>query len=298
MTNVSLAALSNELADLSAAHAPSVVQVLGARRPASGVIHGPDTIITNARALGREDGLHVRVNDADPVEADLAGWDPATGIAVLRTRAKLDIAPPGIAGSEPRVGQIVLALARSWSNALTASAGIVAVVGGPLRTGRRREIPRVIRVTAPMHDGFAGGALFDAAGFLTGITTAAVIRGFGVAIPASIVWTAVHQVLTVGTSRGFVGVAVQPVQLTGAQRPQGRERGLLVVGVTSGGPAEAAGVIVGDILLQFGDKPTESAEDLLDGLTGDLIGQKLQVRTLHGGLPRDVDVTVASRPRG
>jgi hypothetical protein len=56
----------------------------------------------------REDGLHVRVNDADPIEADLAGWDPATGIAVLRTRAKLDIAPPGIAGSEPRVGQIVL----------------------------------------------------------------------------------------------------------------------------------------------------------------------------------------------
>jgi len=298
MTNLSLASLSNELADLSAAHAPSVVQVLGARRPASGVIHGPDTIITNARALGREDGLHVRVNDADPIEADLAGWDPATGVAVLRTRAKLDIAPPGTAGSEPRVGQIVLALARSWSNALTASAGIVAVVGGPLRTGRRREIPRVIRVTAPMHDGFAGGALFDAAGFLTGITTAAVIRGFGVAIPASIAWTAAHQVLTVGTSRGFVGVAVQPVQLTGAQRTEGRERGLLVVGVTPGSPAEAAGVIVGDILLQFGDKPTESAEDLLDRLTGNLIGQKVQVRTLHGGLPRDVEVAVAGRPRG
>jgi len=298
MTNLSLASLSNELADLSAAHAPSVVQVLGGRRPASGVIHGPDTIITNARALGREDGLHVRVNDADPTEADLAGWDPATGIAVLRTRAKLEIAPPGIAASEPRVGQIVLALARSWSNALTASAGIVAVVGGPLRTGRRREIPRVIRVTAPMHDGFAGGALFDAAGLLTGITTAAVIRGFGVAIPASIAWTAAHQVLTVGTSRGFVGVAVQPVQLTGAQRTQGRERGLLVVGVTSGSPAEAAGVIVGDILLQFGDKPTESSEDLLDRLTGDLIGQKVQVRTLHGGLPRDVEVAVAGRPRG
>src|SRR5262249_14350418 len=152
--NLSLASLSNELADLSAAHAPSIVQVIGARRPASGVIHGVDTIITTARALGREDGLRVRVNDADPIEADLAGWDPATGIAVLRTRTKLEIAAPKIAESEPRVGQIVVALARSWSNALTASAGIVAIVGGPLRTGRRREISRVIRVTAPMHDGF------------------------------------------------------------------------------------------------------------------------------------------------
>jgi serine protease Do len=297
MTNLSLASLSNELADLSAAHAPSIVQVIGARRPASGVIHGADTIITTARALGREDGLRVRVNDADPIEADLAGWDPASAIAVLRSRTKLEIAPPKIAESEPRVGQIVVALARSWSNALTASAGIVAVVGGPLRTGRRREISRVIRVTAPMHDGFAGGGLFDGSGVLAGITTAAVIRGFGVAIPASIAWTAANQVLTVGTSRGFVGVAVQPVQLSAAQRTSGHERGLLVVGVTPGSPAEAAGVIVGDILLQFGDKPTESPEDLLDQLTGSLIGQKIQVRTLHGGLPRDVEVAVASRPR-
>jgi serine protease Do len=297
MTNLSLASLSNELADLSAAHAPSIVQVIGARRPASGVIHGTDTIITTARALGREDGLRVRVNDADPIEADLAGWDPASGIAVLRSRTKLEIAPPKIAESEPRVGQIVVALARSWSNALTASAGIVAVVGGPLRTGRRREISRVIRVTAPMHDGFAGGGLFDASGVLAGITTAAVIRGFGVAIPASIAWTAANQVLTVGTSRGFVGVAVQPVQLSAAQRTSGHERGLLVVGVTPGSPAEAAGVIVGDILLQFGEKPTESPEDLLDQLIGNLIGQKIQVRTLHGGLPRDVEVAVASRPR-
>jgi S1-C subfamily serine protease len=297
MTNSSLVSLSTELADLSAAGAAAVVQVLGARRPASGVVHGPDTIITTARALGREDGLRVRVNDADPVETDLAGWDPATGIAVLRTRTKLDAAVLALAESEPRVGQIVLALARSWSNSLTASAGIVAVVGGPLRTGRRREISRVIRVTAPMHDGFAGGALLDASGRLSGITTAAVIRGFGVAIPASIAWAAAHQVLTVGSSRGFVGVAVQPVHLSAAQRTHEQERGLLVVGVTPESPAEAAGVIVGDILLQFGDKATESAEDLLDRLTGNLIGQKVKVRTLHGGQPRDVEIGVASRPR-
>lgn len=296
MTNLSLASLSNELADLSAAGAPSVIQVLGARRPASGVIHGADTIITTARALGREDGLRVRVNDGEPIDADLAGWDPATGIAVLRTHAALEVAPPTIAESEPRVGQIVIALARSWSNSLTASAGIVAVVGGPLRTGRRREISRVIRVTAPMHDGFAGGALIDASGRLTGITTAAVIRGFGVAIPASIAWAAAHQVLTVGTSRGFVGVAVQPVHLSGTHRTSEQERGLLVMAVTPGSPAEAAGVIVGDILLQFAGKPTQSAEDLLDRLTGNLVGQNVQIRTLHGGVLRDVEVAVANRP--
>jgi serine protease Do len=298
MSNLSLASFSDELASLAAAGAPSVVQVLGARRPASGVVHGADTIITTARAIGREDGLRVRVGEAEPAEADLVGWDPATGIAVLRTRSPLGVPVPAIAESEPRPGQIVLAVARSWSHALTVSAGIVAIVGGPLRTGRRRQIARVIRITAPMHDGFAGGAVLDVSGRLTGIATADAIRGFGVAIPASIAWASATQILTAGTPRrGFVGLAVQPVELAAPQRPAGRERALLVVAITPGSPAEAAGMIVGDILLEFDGKPTESPEDLLDLLIGSRIGQTAAARTLRGGAARDVQVGVAERTR-
>ncbi len=296
MTTSSLLSLSNELADLSAAKASAVVQVLGARRPASGVIHGPDTILTTGRAIGREDGVRVRIGDA-AIDANIVGWDAATGIAVIRTSHKMDIAPP-FSETEPRTGQFVLALARSWSNALTASAGIVAVVGGPLRTGRRREIPRVIRVTAPMHEGFAGGGLFDAAGQLTGITTAAIIRGFGVVIPASIAVTSANQILTTGGSRGFIGIAAQPVHVPAAHKTDDRERALLVVGVTPGSPADAAGLIVGDILLDFAGARIESTEDLLDRLTSERIGQKVPVKTLHGGVVRDIDILVANRPRG
>src|SRR6186713_1126851 len=98
----------------------------------------------------------------------------------------------------PRVGHLALAIARSWSNALTASAGIVAVIGGPLPTGRRRAIDEVIRTTAPMHDGFSGGAFVDAGGALIGVTTAARIRGLGVVIPASIAWKTAATVLEHG----------------------------------------------------------------------------------------------------
>jgi S1-C subfamily serine protease len=298
MSNISLASLSNELADLAAAGASSVVQVLGARRPASGIIHGPDTIITTARAIGREDGLRVRAGDADPAEADLVGWDPATGLAVLRARTALSGAAPSIADTEPRPGQVVLALARSWSNALTVSAGIVAVVGGPLRTGRRRQIARVIRVTAPMHDGFAGGAVHDTSGRLTGIATATAIRGLGVVIPASIAWASANQILAVGTPRrGFVGLAVQPVTLSASQDPNGGARALLVVAVTPGSPAERAGLIIGDVLLDFDGKATESPDDLLDLLGGDRVGQNVKARTLRGGAARDVQITVAERTR-
>jgi S1-C subfamily serine protease len=298
MTNFSLASFSEELASVSAAGAASVVQVIGGRRPASGVVYDAQTIITTARALGREDGLRIRLPDDTLIEADLAGWDPATGVAALRAASALDLQSPPRAEKEARAGELVLALARSWSNAATVSIGNVAVVGGPLRTGRRRHIARVIRVTAPMHDGFAGGGVFDASGRLTGIATASAIRGFEVVIPVQIAWTAVAEVLSAGTPRrGFVGLAVQAVELPASQRPEGRDRALLVVGVTPSSPADAAGLIVGDILLDFDGQPTASAEDLLDSLRDGRVGRTVTARILRGGVLQDVPITVAERPR-
>jgi len=298
MTN--LLQFSNALADLVASAEPSIVQVLGARRPATGVVHGPDTIVTMARALGREDGLRIRLPGSDPegVQSNLAGWDPATGLAVLRTATAIDVAPPRTAEDEPRTGAVVVAIARSWSNAVTASAGNVAVVGGPLRTGRRRQIGRVFRITAPIHDGFAGAGIFDASGRLTGIATASAIRGFAVGIPASIAWAAAARVLEHGTpQRGFIGVVVQPVALPASLQRAGRERALLVTGVSPSSPAERAGVMVGDLLLEFDGQSTAAAEDLLDLLTNKKVGQEVGARLLRGGVEQTVQITVVERTR-
>jgi S1-C subfamily serine protease len=295
-TNNALVSFSTALADLAAAGGATVIQVQGGRRAISGVVHGSDTVVTSARAIGREDRLQVTLPAGNSIAADLTGWDPATGIAVLRSRGALELPVPSTADNEPRVGQLVLALARSWSNALTASAGTVAVVGGPLRTGRRREISRVIRITASVHDGFAGGGVFDAEGRLTGIATAASIRGFGVVIPASIAWDAARQVLTSGTpQRGFVGVGVQPVTLSDAQRAAGTERALLVVSITPSSPAEAGGLLVGDILLRFDDQSLEHPEDLLDLLTERRIGQTAAVRILRGNSIDEKRIAVGRR---
>jgi S1-C subfamily serine protease len=293
-----LATFSNELAELVTSNSPSVVQVLGARRPASGVVYGTDTILTTARAIGREDGLRVKLHGGETLDADLAGWDPATGIAVVRARAAIAAAAPAIAESEPRAAALIVALGRSWSNAITASPGFVAIVGGPLRTGRRREIPRVFRVTAPVHEGFAGGGVFDTAGRLAGIATSSAIRGYTVAIPAPIAWAAAAQVLVSGTPRrGFIGIAVQPVELPPAQRTDGRERALVVLGVTPDAPAAAAGVLVGDLVLDVDGHATESPGDLLDLLTSDRVGRQVALRILRGGAVQTVQLTVAERRR-
>src|SRR3984893_12453453 len=174
-TELVLDTLSNQMADAVAAAAASVVQVHGGRRPASGLVYAGDVVVTTARAVGREDGLRVRRPDGRTLEAQLAAWDPTTNLVVLKV-AGLDLPAATVAAAPPRVGHLVLAVARSWSNALTASVGIVSVIGGPLPTGRGRAIDEVIRTTAPMHDGFAGGAFADTAGRIIRITTASAIR--------------------------------------------------------------------------------------------------------------------------
>ena len=268
-----LTSFSNALADIVSAAEPAVVQVQGRRRPASGLVYADDVVLTMVRALGREDGLHVRRSDGEVLDAELAGWDPATSIAVLRVPG-LGIKPLTLSATVPRVGHLATAIARSWSNAVTASTGIISVIGGPLPTGHRRAIDQVMRTTAPMHDGFAGGAFLDTAGGLLGVTTAAAIRGLGVVIPAPIAWKTAATILEHGHSkRGYLGIVGQAVPLPENHNlGPDRTAALLVAGVTSKSPAADAGVLLGDVLFEFDGRGVESPEDLLELLAGDRVG--------------------------
>jgi S1-C subfamily serine protease len=297
MTTELLPTLSNALADAVATTAPAVVQVQGRRRPASGLAYADDVVLTMVRVLGREDGLHIRRPDGETLDAELVGWDPTTGLAVLRAPG-LNATPIQAAAVAARVGHLAIAVARSWSNAVTASAGIVSVIGGPLPTGRRRAIEQVLRTSAPMHDGFAGGAFVDAAGALLGVTTAAAIRGLGVVIPAGIAWRTAAAVLEHGRlKRGYLGIAGQPVQLPERQQASGApDEGLLIVGVTAGSPAAGAGILIGDVLLEFDGHPVGSPEDLLDLLAGDRVGRQATLRLSRAGNTTEVVVTVGERP--
>ena len=295
MTSDLLGSFSSQLADIVAAAAPSVVQVQG-RRPATGLVYDTDVVLTSVRALGREDGLRVRRHDGGTSEAELAGWDPTTNLAVLKVGG-LGVAPVKPATQPARVGHLAIAVARSWSNAVTASTGLVSVIGGPLPTGRRRAIDEVIRTSAPMHDGFAGGAFLDTSGGLLGVATAAAIRGLGVIIPAAIAWKTAAEILQHGSSkRGYLGIAGQPVALPEKLRgPDGQREALLIVGVTEESPASRGGLVIGDIVLAVDGHAIESPEDLLDLLTGERIGRTVVVRALRGGSPIELTVVVGER---
>src|SRR5436305_5268793 len=102
-----LTTFSDQLADAVCAASPAVVQVQGRRRPASGLVYADNAVLTTVRALGREDGLHVRRDDGTTLDAELAGWDPTTSLAVLRV-AGLDTTSLSPSTVAPRVGHLAL----------------------------------------------------------------------------------------------------------------------------------------------------------------------------------------------
>jgi serine protease Do len=293
--DTTLLAFSNGLADAVSSAESSVVQVRGRRRPASGVVFSPEMVLTTTRALGQEDGLRVRRGDGHDVAGEVAGWDPATGLVLLRATG-LDGHPAEPAGSPARVGHLALALARSWSNHVTATLGVVSVVGGPLPTGPGRAIDRVIRTSAPMHQGFAGGAFVDVAGRMLGLATAVTIRGLAVVIPSDIAWDVAGRLAEHGTvPRGYLGIAGQAVRLPERQREADRDRALLVAAVAPGSPAETGGILVGDIVMSFDGQPVQSPVDLLQLLEGGRVGRAVVVRIVRGDTPRELTVTVGTR---
>jgi S1-C subfamily serine protease len=287
--------LSTQFADIVDAVSPAVVQVRARGRAASGLVYGSDLVLTTWRVVGRDEHPEVRTADGRLLTADVVGWDPESRLALLRALG-LDV-PPLSPGALPRVGHLAIALGRSWSNAITVTAGVVSVIGGPLRTGPRRQVEQIIRTSAPMHDGFAGGAFVGADGALLGIATSAAIRGLGVVIPASIAWSAAAAILERGhLKRGYLGIAAQPVSIPEKQRAASASaEALLVVAVKDGSPAADAGMLVGDVLLSLDEVTLGSPEDLLDLLVGDRVGRPVSLKVLRGGSLVNVSVTAAER---
>jgi S1-C subfamily serine protease len=292
MTNL-LDSLSSELAAATDTASKSVVQVQAGRRAVTGVVFDADHILTLGRML-HDDVTAVRRADGHTLEGRVLGRHAASGLAVVRAT---DLGVPAAAtADEPRPGHLTLAVGRTWSGGVFSALAPVAVVGGPLRTGRTTEIARVVRVGLAPHGALAGGALVNGAGRVLGVMTAAAIRGTTVVIPAALAWAAAREVVAEGGARqAFIGVRSTPVTLSAHQRAEDRERGLLVMSIVPDGPADAAGVLVGDVIVEFGGARVAEIDDLLTLLRATPVGQAVALSIVRGRNVEGLTVTVAER---
>lgn len=158
-------------------------------------------------------------------------------------------------------------------------------------------IERFIRADVAMLPGFSGGPLVTAAGDVAGLNTSLFGRLGGITIPNDVIEPIVSSLITHGkVRRGYLGVGLQAVHLPEAQASTaGQTEGLLVVSVESGGPAEAAGLLIGDILLSINRAAVTSVDSLQESLTGDLIGVETPVSLFRGGALTTITIKVGDR---
>jgi S1-C subfamily serine protease len=272
------------------------------RIPSSGIIWRPGIIVTAHHTIQRDENITVTLSDGTSVGAVLAGRDPTTDIAVLRLNSEVGVPAERATGAEVRIGQLVLALGMPGS-AVTAALGVVSATGGEWRTWHGGRIDQFVRLDVAIYDGFSGGPSIDVYGRVLGLNTSGLARASAMTIPLHTVERVAEQLASAGrVRRGFIGVGLQPVRLTAgvvAQHHLPREVGLMVVSIEEGGPAHAAGVSLGDVVIAFDHAPVSDPADLLSALSGDRIGVPVALRLLRGGSPMDVQITVGERqPHG
>lgn len=294
-----LSNLSEAMAGIVEAAGRSVVRVQGRRRlAASGIVWAAEGVILTAHhVVHADDEIGIGLPDGQSAGARLVGRDSSTDVAVLRTDAQGLAAAERATAQELRVGHLVLALGRP-GRTVQATLGIVSALGGEWRTPAGGQVSHYLQTDVLMYPGFSGGPLVDVGGRLAGMNTSALLRGVSLAVPVPTLERVVETLLAHGrVRRGYLGVGAQPVRLPEAVAQQvGQETGLLLASVNAGGPADSAGLLLGDTLVALDGQPLRHMDDLVAALGGERIDQQAQIRLIRGGQIQEIAVIIGARP--
>jgi len=245
---------------------PSVVAVLvqGVRGQGqgSGVVWREDgTIVTNAHVVQGAGEVEVRLAGGEELPARVVAAAPAFDLAVLEVDRRLPAVP--FADALPEVGELAVAIGNPLGFEGTATAGIVSGLDRALPTGGRTPaLVGLLQTDASISPGNSGGALVDAEGRVIGINVAYVppaarAVSIGFAIPAPVAVQVAEELLADGeVERPYLGVALGPLPPTAGRSV---EEGVLVAAVEPGGPAEAAGIERGDVVVRVGEREVRAS---------------------------------------
>jgi S1-C subfamily serine protease len=258
-------------------------------RGGSGVVIAPDGyVLTNSHVVHGASELSVAFADGESRSATLVGDDPSTDLAVVRVEGS-GLAHAVIGdSSRVRVGQLVVAIGNPLGFHSTVSTGVVSSPARALRSRDGRLVENIIQHTAPLNPGSSGGPLVDSRAHVVGINTAiiAMAQGIGFAVSSNTATWVVPQLLASGrVRRAFLGIA-------GSDRPLDRriaryhgltaERAVEVSGVEEGGPAAAAGIREGDLIVSIEGRAVGGVDDLHRFLADWPIGKQLAVTVVRG----------------
>ena len=269
----------------------------------SGVIISDEGyILTNHHVIAGADEIQVVLSNGRNLKVEVAGTDPDTDLAVLKTDAD-DLPVITVGNAEHlQVGDVVLAIGNPFGVGQTVTMGIISA------TGRSQlginTFENFIQTDAAINPGNSGGALINAYGDLIGINTAIFSKsggsqGIGFAIPVTLAKGVMDQILKRGrVVRGWLGIAGQDITPELAKSfGLSEARGVLVSGVLEGGPADLAGIEPGDIITQINNRVPSSSHEILDIVSALPPGSSVKIQGWRGDLRMETEAIVSERPR-
>ncbi len=242
------------------------------------------------------------MHDGSVVGAEIVGTDPDTDLALLRLDGRKHSAAELGDSDELQVGEMAIAIGNPLGLQATVTVGVISALRRTLRGDGGRLIEDVVQTDAALNPGNSGGALVDAHGAVVGINTAIIggAQGICFAVPVNTAKLVIPELMREGrVARGWFGIAGQTQELSRALlRRLGLDApsGVLVVALTSGGPAENAGLRIGDVVLKLDGVATPSVDAVHKLLTRDRIGRKVSLDVLRDGVIVKLNLLVTERP--
>jgi S1-C subfamily serine protease len=288
-----LDAYSEAVTSAAATISPSVVNIEvrdnGQRGGGSGFFFTPDGfILTNSHVVSGASHIDVALLDGSRYGASIVGDDPHTDLAVIRVSAPNQPAARLGNSDEIRPGQLVIAVGNPYGFQCTVTAGVVSALGRTMRAKSGRLIDNIIQTDAALNPGNSGGPLVNSRGEVIGVNTAVIAMAQGICFAIGVNtarFVAARLIRDGRITRSYIGVAGQNVPLL---RRVVRyfdlplETGVLVVSVEKGSPAEAAGLVEGDLLVAYAEKPVGGVDDLHRILTEEHVGAASKITVIRG----------------
>jgi S1-C subfamily serine protease len=293
--------LSKEISERVGIAGRSVVAVDGRRgHTSAGIVWRSDQVLTASHTIGRTDNVGIISGNSKFVNARVAGVASGAGVALLKLEHPLDSIPAEFGDTRSlTVGEFVVAVARTRRGNVVASSGILGGLMGEWQPGRI-PIDQFIRPDLTMYPGFSGGALIGSDGKILGMITAGIARGKPITIPSSTLIRVAEELLAKGhMATPYVGLVMQPVAIPESLRSQsasGASAGLLIMHVEPGAPADQAGVIIGDLLVELDAHSCDDLEKLHEILRRKGAGEQITAGLIRGGQKTELTIKIGERP--
>ena len=240
-------------------------------------------VVTNNHVIKGAEDILVRVNGDQEYKATIIGADPLSDIAVLQIETKDKFIPVKFGDSDKaRIGDWVIAIGNPFGLGGTVTSGIISARNRTLNLSRYEDF---IQTDASINQGNSGGPLFNMDGDVIGINTAILSptgasSGIGFAIPSNSAKRVIDQLIEFGeTKRGWLGVRIQFVtkEIADAEKLD-KPRGALVSNVAEGSPSDKAGILPGDIILEFNETLINKMQELPLIVAQTDVGETVEVK--------------------